>query len=84
VCVYINPHWCVCILLQDLVQSCLHGGGGIWETRRKCFAAPVLTFGTDVNLTLTFTYVPFSGRLKISEEICLRIWAKGRVFRFRR
>jgi hypothetical protein len=23
--------WCVCLLLQDLVQSCLHGGGGIWE-----------------------------------------------------
>jgi hypothetical protein len=22
---------CVCLLLQDLVQSCLHGGGGIWE-----------------------------------------------------
>jgi hypothetical protein len=35
-----NPHgrtcastkeWSVCLLLQDLVQSCLHGGGGIWE-----------------------------------------------------
>jgi hypothetical protein len=23
---------CVCLLLQDLVQSCLHGGGGgIWS-----------------------------------------------------
>jgi hypothetical protein len=22
---------CVCLLLQDLVQSCLRGGGGIWE-----------------------------------------------------
>jgi hypothetical protein len=22
---------CVCLLLQDLVQSCLHGGGGRWE-----------------------------------------------------
>jgi hypothetical protein len=22
---------CVCLLLQDLVQSCLHGGRGIWE-----------------------------------------------------
>jgi hypothetical protein len=22
---------CVCLLLQDLVQSCLHWGGGIWE-----------------------------------------------------
>jgi hypothetical protein len=22
---------CVCLLLQDLVQRCLHGGGGIWE-----------------------------------------------------
>jgi hypothetical protein len=22
---------CVCLLLQDLVQSCVHGGGGIWE-----------------------------------------------------
>ena len=22
---------CVCLLLQDLVQSCLHGGEGIWE-----------------------------------------------------
>jgi hypothetical protein len=22
---------CVCLLLQDLVQTCLHGGGGIWE-----------------------------------------------------
>jgi hypothetical protein len=21
---------CVCLLLQDLVQRCLHGGGGIW------------------------------------------------------
>jgi hypothetical protein len=21
----------VCLLLQDLVQSCLRGGGGIWE-----------------------------------------------------
>jgi hypothetical protein len=31
--------------------------GGIW-TRRKFFAAPVLTFGTDVNLPLTLTYVP--------------------------
>jgi hypothetical protein len=20
--------WCVCLLLQDLVQRCLHGGGG--------------------------------------------------------
>jgi hypothetical protein len=24
-------HICVCLLLQDLVQSCLLGGGGIWE-----------------------------------------------------
>jgi hypothetical protein len=31
--------------------------GWIW-TRRKSFAAAVLTFGTDVNLPLTFTYVP--------------------------
>ena len=31
--------------------------GGIW-TRRKSFAAQVLTFGTDANLPLTFTYVP--------------------------
>jgi hypothetical protein len=22
---------CVCLLLQDLVQTCLRGGGGIWE-----------------------------------------------------
>jgi hypothetical protein len=35
--------------------------GGIW-TRRKSFDAPVLTFGTDVNLPLTSTYVPKSGR----------------------
>jgi hypothetical protein len=35
--------------------------GGIW-TRRKSFGAPVSTFGTDVNLPLTFTYVPTSGR----------------------
>jgi hypothetical protein len=35
--------------------------GGIW-TSRTCFSAPVLTFGTDVNLPLTFTYVPMSGR----------------------
>jgi hypothetical protein len=26
-----SPRACVCLLLQDLVQSCLHGGGGIWE-----------------------------------------------------
>ena len=31
-------------------------------TRRKSFAGPVLTFGTGVNLPLTFAYVPFSGR----------------------
>jgi hypothetical protein len=25
-------HMCVCLLLQDLVQSCLHGGGGYGRT----------------------------------------------------
>jgi hypothetical protein len=51
--------------------SRLRGGleirsGGIW-TRRKCFAGPVLTFGTDVNLSLTFTYVPISGRRRTGQ-----------------
>jgi hypothetical protein len=31
--------------------------GGIW-TRRKSFAAPVLSVGTEATLPLTFTYVP--------------------------
>ena len=61
--------------------SRLRGGleicpGEIW-TYRKSFAAPVLTFGTDVNLPLTFTYVPFrdaahngaSGRFRKNPKI---------------
>jgi hypothetical protein len=32
---------CVCLLLQDLVQSCLRGGGGIWED--MCYTTRFLT-----------------------------------------
>jgi hypothetical protein len=31
VAVPITIHVCACLLLQDLVQSCLRLGGGIWE-----------------------------------------------------
>jgi hypothetical protein len=44
---------CVCLLLQDLVQSCLHGGeGGVWEDmcyeRRRAEACVVCVFITAV------------------------------------
>jgi hypothetical protein len=35
------PSMCVCLLLQDLVQSCLRGGGGIWE---ECATMMMMSF----------------------------------------
>jgi hypothetical protein len=40
----------VCLLLQDLVQRCLHGGGGIWEDmcyeRRRAVSGYTLAVAT--------------------------------------
>jgi hypothetical protein len=44
---------CVCLLLQDLVQSCLRGEGGIWRTcaTRDDEPRPVWTVWTSLPTT---------------------------------
>jgi hypothetical protein len=68
---------CVCLLLQDLVQSCLRGGGGILEDmcyeRRRAEACPLRTLkGCCLLLQYLIQSCARGGR-RIVENMCYEI-----------